>query len=172
MVISEINITKRKWKEFQELNITKRKWKEFQEHTKADNELQLLKKTIVDGWPKSKNQVHNSIKKYNQYKQNLTIIDDLIFKDKALLVPKTLQKEMIDKIHYCHMGINKCLSLAKESLFWINMSNDIKQKVLNCEICAKYSNSQQPEPLKSHEIPTLPWNKLGCDLFQLGNVRL
>ncbi|KAK9693116.1 hypothetical protein QE152_g34422 [Popillia japonica] len=37
-----------------EINITKRKWKEFQEHTKADNELQLLKKTIVDGWPKSK----------------------------------------------------------------------------------------------------------------------
>ncbi|KAK9688541.1 hypothetical protein QE152_g35276 [Popillia japonica] len=47
-----------------------------------------------------------------------------------------------------------------ESIFWPNMCNEIRQVVANCPLCLKYSKSQPKEVLQSHEIPTLPWNKI------------
>lgn len=47
------------------------------------------------------------------------------------------------------------------------MINEIKQKVTNCHTCLTYSRSKQPEPLVSHEVPLIPWNKVGCDLFEI-----
>lgn len=67
------------------------------------------------------------------------------------------------------MGINKCIKIAKESLFWPNINNEIKQYVLRCGICAKYSQSKKSEELKPHEIKTIPWLKVGCDIFEFKN---
>lgn len=48
------------------------------------------------------------------------------------------------------------------------MTKDIKQKILNCNICLKYLKSQQAVPLVSHIIMSkLSWNKVSCDLFHL-----
>ena len=35
-----------------------------------------------------------------------------------------------------------------------------------CEICAKFSTSQQKETLKPHELPLRPWQKIAVDLFK------
>ncbi|CAL1672635.1 unnamed protein product [Lasius platythorax] len=74
---------------------------------------------------------------------------------------------MLNKIHYTHLGVKKCLSLAKQSIFWPTMANEVKQMIESCYTCIKYSKSQMSEELKSHEIKMLPWNKIGCDLFEL-----
>lgn len=150
-----------------EINISQKKWLQFQDETDKDKELQLLKKVIQEGWPNNNKSISEPLKKYIQYKSELTIIDDLIFKGKAIVVPKSLQNEMLEKMHYNHLGFQKCLSVAKQSLFWISMTSDLKQKIINCPICLKYAKSQQSEPLISHDIPLIPWNKVGCDLLEL-----
>lgn len=94
-------------------------------------------------------------------------MDNLIFKGNSLVVPKTLRNEMLNRIHYSHLGINKCIKLAEESLFWPGMKNQIKQKISNCHVCLTYSNSQNREVLKPHDIPDIPWAKVGCDIFEI-----
>ena len=42
-----------------EINITKNKWKEFQNYTSNDEELKILKKIILEGWPNSSNKIPN-----------------------------------------------------------------------------------------------------------------
>ena len=78
-----------------------------------------------------------------------------------------MQKEILNRIHYNHLGVKKCTQLAQESLFWPLMAHHIRNKIGNCSLCLQYSNSQQKEPLKNHEIPFLPWNKVGCDIFEI-----
>jgi transposase InsO family protein len=36
-----------------------------------------------------------------------------------------------------------------------------------CGICAQFQPEQPREPMKSHEIPKLPWSRISVDLFQL-----
>ena len=45
------------------------------------------------------------------------------------------------------------------------MSVEITEKIKNCPVCLENQPSQQPEPLKSHEIPPSPWAKVGTDIL-------
>lgn len=42
--------------------------------------------------------------------------------------------------------------------------------ISNCKICKKYQKSNAKEELLPHEIVTIPWYKIGCDLFELNKT--
>ena len=52
-------------------------------------------------------------------------------------------------------------------MFCPKMSTDITSMVLSCPICLEFRNSNQKEPLVSHEIPDYPWQTVATDLFSL-----
>ncbi|XP_044766427.1 uncharacterized protein LOC123322548 [Coccinella septempunctata] len=85
----------------------------------------------------------------------------------GILVPESLRREMLNLIHLSHMGIVKCNLKAKELLYWPNMFRDIENVVLSCDICQKYSRNNFKESLIPHPIPEYPWQKVGCDLFEI-----
>ena len=43
------------------------------------------------------------------------------------MIPSRLRPQMLQIIHQGHMGTEKCLLKAKESLFWPGISRDIKE---------------------------------------------
>ena len=45
------------------------------------------------------------------------------------------------------------------------MGKDIEDFISNCAVCKSYQPNRQKEPMISHEIPTRPWEKVGCDPF-------
>ena len=73
---------------------------------------------------------------------------------------------MLRQIHKCHLGIVKCRQRAREVLFWPGMSLDVEQMVTNCSVCADFAKKQPAEPLKPTVPPSLPWQKIGTDLFE------
>ena len=97
------------------------------------------------------------------------MIDNLIFKNKSLLIPKKLRPEMLKIIHEGHMGIERCKNLIKDLIFWPNINSDIKNIVENCDACMKYKNNNSKEPLILHNVPQIPWFKLGTDIFHFNN---
>lgn len=150
-----------------QINVTDRKLNEIIEKTKTDKELQVLKQVILEGWPNNFKKVPNSVKIYRKFQSDLSVQGDLIFKGQSLVIPQSMRKEMLERVHYNHMGINKCIKLAQESIFWPTMCNEIRQTISQCHLCLKYARSQMSEPLINHKIPEIPWNKVGCDIFEL-----
>ncbi|PFX19094.1 Retrovirus-related Pol polyprotein [Stylophora pistillata] len=73
-----------------------------------------------------------------------------------IVVLNSLRGEMLEKLHDGHLGINKTIARARDVLFWPRMSVEITKKIENCPVCLENRPSQQPEPVKSHEIPPLP----------------
>ena len=73
---------------------------------------------------------------------------------------------MLRQIHKSHLGIVKCRQRAREVLFWPGMSLDVEQMVTNCSVCADFAKKQPTEPLKPTVPPSLPWQKIGTDLFE------
>ena len=49
-------------------------------------------------------------------------------------------------------------------IHWPGMNNDIVDIISNRTICATFRNQNQKEPMIPHEIPELPWQKVGSDL--------
>ena len=73
---------------------------------------------------------------------------------------------MLRQIHKSHLGIAKCGKRAREVLFWPGMSLDVLQMVTNRGVCAEFAKKQPTGPLKPTVPPSLPWQKIGTDLFE------
>ena len=55
-----------------------------------------------------------------------------------------------------------------QSVYWLGIDDQLKQLVLNCQLCLKYSRSKKKQDTSSslgQEIPLFPWTKLATDLF-------
>ena len=74
-----------------------------------------LSSVILKGWPNNREDVPPAVRQYWSYRDELTCLDGLLFKGDKIIVPKTLQSEMLEKIHETHLGIVKCKNRATKS---------------------------------------------------------
>jgi hypothetical protein len=145
------------------------KLREMQQHTSNDEVLHVLKETILNGWPESPRQVCKSIRQYWSCRNELSLEDGLILFGDRIIIPESKRREVMDKLHYGHQGVNKCQLRAKTCVFWPGINKNIEEEVDRCSVCQQYQKSQRPEPLIPHEVPQRPWQILGMDMFFFDN---
>ena len=141
----------------------------IQKCTKTDSELQDLKKIILEGWPVHKSKVKDNLRQYWQYRSELIVAYDIIWRDDRVLIPKCLRQEMLKRIHAAHLGVTKCELRAREIMFWPNMNAQIKDYLSHCQACLTYKKQNVKEPLMQHEVPTRAWARVGIDIFHFGH---
>lgn len=73
---------------------------------------------------------------------------------------------MLRQLHEGHLGIQRYQNLAKDSIYWPYINNDIYNIVSACETCVKYRNMNPREMALNHEIVYIPWYKIGPDLCE------
>ena len=137
--------------------------------SQKDVTLTLLKNTIMEGWPADKALVMQELIPYYNYRDELTVQDGIILRGDRIVIPTAMRKEMKQKLHSGHLGINSSLRRARDLIFWPGMSNDIRQYIETCDTCASQCNKQPPETLYLHDVPNRPWEKVGSDLFTIEN---
>ena len=134
----------------------------------ADDELALLKHTIMQGWPKSIKQVPPELQPFWTFREELTVKDGLILKGTRIVIPNKQCKAILKLLHKGHLGLNKCKLRAKETVYWPGLNDQLEDLVLNCELCLKYSTAKcklEPSLLLGQEVPLYPWTKLATDVF-------
>lgn len=148
------------------LPVSNKKLTIIKKETKRDSDLNKLLEYIKMGWPDHKYNVEENIREYWSIKDDLFVVDDVIFKNDVILIPPVLRGEMLQIVHEGHQGIDRCKRRARQVMFWPSMSRDIEMYVKRCSICRECSNAPTREPLIPLEIPSLPWNKVGSDIFE------
>ncbi|KAF2885329.1 hypothetical protein ILUMI_20861 [Ignelater luminosus] len=73
-----------------------------------------------------------------------------------------VKQNVIEKVEGAADWVNS-LIWQKNLSFGHTCLNELKQVIDFCYLCQKYSNSQAPEPLRSHDLHVLPWSKVACD---------
>lgn len=76
---------------------------------------------------------------------------------------------MLNLLHEPALGSEKTKSRARQVLYWPGVSVDVDEFVASCSLCQKYMNAYTKDCLKSHEIPDLPFNKIGIDIAEYGD---
>lgn len=135
------------------------------EATLQDSALQAVRHFIQNGWPNSIKIVPASAKMYYKYRDELSTQDGLIFRNDRIVIPSSLQRSMIDRVHASHNGIESTLRLARENVFWPGMSPQITDVVKECSVCARYGSSQPKPPMQSHPVPIYPFQVVSLDIF-------
>ena len=147
----------------QDLPLSAARMDDIQEHTAKDETLQVLIKVISNGWPGEKSTVPVEAAPYFNIRDELSVQSGIILRGERAVIPKSVRRDMLQRIHASHMGIEGCLRRARECLYWSAMSSQIKDLIQHCEICRSSDTKQQKEPLHSHDVPERPWAKVGVD---------
>ena len=82
-------------------------------------------------------------------------------------MPESERKSILRVLHMVHYAIDKMNLRARESVYWPGIIEDIKKTYHQCEICAKFAQSQQRETLQPVETHQTGWEQLGLDIFSL-----
>jgi len=119
------------------------------------------------GWPSNKN-LDFSLQPYKKVSDDLCYHQGLLMKGSRLVIPSSLQKSILERIHEGHQGIVKCRERAKTSIWWPGVSRDVETFVNNCSKCAAF-RPNHTEPLIPSQLPERPWQNVGTDLFFYNN---
>ena len=151
------------------LNASPTRVRQIQEETAKDPNLTPLRSTISHGWPDKRSVCPPHLHGYWNYRDELTVYDGLILKGTRIVIPKSLQSEVLKQIHYAHQGFEKCKLRAKGSVFWTNINADIDETVKSCAPCQHTAKMNTKEPMTPHDVPPKPWHTLGSELFFWNN---
>nr|XP_054767488.1 uncharacterized protein K02A2.6-like [Lytechinus pictus] len=141
--------------------------------TADDASLQTVIKYVCQGWPALARDCANNVRQYFSIKHELTVDDGIVFKGLRCVIPSAMRAEIRDKLHAAHTGIESTLKRARECVYWPLMTAELTDYIAKCPTCNEIPRSQQKESLHPHDIPNRPWEKIGCDIFEVdGNSYL
>ena len=110
--------------------------------------------------------VSSQLKPYWKWRGQLTTHINLLLYGTRIVIPLSMQQEILQKLHEGHQGIQRCRLRAKTSVWWPGISKQISDAIKRCSICVRES-SHRREPLIPSKLPDYPWQKIGTNLFYL-----
>ena len=132
-----------------------------------DPTMVTLQSVITSGWPENRSEIPQELRPYWNFRDELSTVRGIILKGEKVVIPHSLRKEMLNKIHTAHLGVVKSKQRAKDVLFWPGMGKNIENLISNCETCLQYQASNSKETMMSDEPPARPWESVSTDLFSL-----
>ena len=152
------------------LNASPTRVSQIREETDKDTTLSALREIIMHGWPEKRSDCPAYLHAYWNYRDELTVADGLVLKGTRIVIPESLQPDVLKQLHYAHQGAEKCKLRAKGSVFWANINRDIEELVKSCPPCQHHQKLNVKEPLLPHDVPQKPWHTLGSDIFHWNNA--
>ena len=104
------------------------------------------------------------LRPYWENRSHLTIVDELLQYDDRILVPRSMRLQILDCIHTGHLGLTKCRSRARTSVWWPGPSTQIGELIIRCHTCAKWTtNAERTTYTFVLPTPTPPPLREGCN---------
>lgn len=153
------------------LSISKEKLEKIISHSLSDISFKKIIEYFKEGWPKSRQHCDPIVLPYWNIRDEIHVVNNILFKNNSVIIPKSLRPSILSELHESHMGIEKTKNLARGLVYWPNINQDIETHVSKCESCMMYRPNKTKESILFHEQPNLPWQKVATDLFDYKNKK-
>ena len=113
----------------QQMTASDSQLEEIRSKSCEDETLIELTNVISSGWPAEAKDCPESIKPYWDSRADLTTVNGLVLREAQIVMPKSMRKDILERIHEGHLGIVKCKRRARNSRYWPNMNTHIEDMV-------------------------------------------
>ncbi|XP_054276767.1 uncharacterized protein K02A2.6-like [Macrosteles quadrilineatus] len=145
-------------------SVSDEKLREINQETMKDETLKHVSQYCVKGWPE-KSKIPEDVLPYWYHREDISEQNGILLFGSRIIIPNSLRANVLRSIHEGHQGITKCRSFAKLTVWWPRLSQQIKELVENCKICAE-NRATRAEPLIPTPYPDRPWQIVGADLLK------
>ena len=142
-------------------------WDRVREASLIDEETLSVKEMVEHGFPATKGDLPDHLKKYWDFKDHFNVHEDVVLYMDRIVVPQSLRQEILDCLHSAHQGVSSMLARAQASVFWPGVSQDIEAKRQHCGVCHRNAPSQAKLPPLLPRNPTVPFELIFADYFKL-----
>ena len=63
------------------------------------------------------------------FQDDITVVDRVILKGRCIVIPDSLQKQVPEKLHINHMGMEKTKLFANKTMYWPGNDSDIEKYI-------------------------------------------
>ena len=152
------------------LPASKHRLHEFKIAQDEDTMCAQAKKWCTEGWPTKRPVADGEMIPFWKVRSSFTVCDNLLLYNQCVVIPPSLRKEILQKIHEGHQGIDRCRARAKGSVWWPGITKQIAEMIRQCPECAQEAQYRK-EPLIKAALPDYPWQVVGTDLFKLKGIQ-
>ncbi|UYV71900.1 hypothetical protein LAZ67_9000991, partial [Cordylochernes scorpioides] len=99
---------------------------------------------------------------------DFTILQECIFLENRMVIPKSLHERVLQLLHESHAGTNKMKMMARSSIWWPGMDSSIEIITKNCRTCLS-NESLPPQRTESWPKYAGPWRRVHMDYFNFKN---
>ncbi|CAB0013988.1 unnamed protein product [Nesidiocoris tenuis] len=92
-----------------------------------------------------------------------TLNDGVLFRHDRVVIPASLQQQILDELHDTHLGIVKMKQLARRYVYWSRIDSDIEKLVKGCEQCAATKANPPKAPCHPWDVPDENWDRIHID---------
>ena len=131
----------------------------IKEATANDKDLQELAKLIKRGYYKDT----PNLRPYKKIFTELGYEEGIIKRGDKLVIPKSLERKLVEAAHEGHQGEVKTKQLLRTTCWFPNMNKLVQEEVSACRGCQSTTYKPTRDPLQPTELPTGPWKDLDSD---------
>ncbi|XP_052566992.1 uncharacterized protein K02A2.6-like isoform X1 [Culex pipiens pallens] len=114
------------------------------------------------GWPQNLDRCLANV--YAQH-QDLEFVDGCLLYQDRVVIPFSLQKQILKLLHRNHSGITKIKQLARRTVYWFGMNGDIESFVKSCHVCCQMNVVPKQVPHSPWIPTTKPFARIHADFF-------
>ena len=133
----------------------------LKKETEKDPVLIEVSKATKKGWPlvMSKSE---AIQPFARVKDDITWANGCLFYGSRVIVPQSLQPDILKILHLGHFGKERMKQLARTAVYWPGIDKDIINITRNCVSCNEHQR-QQPTTTHPWSLPDKPWSRVHID---------
>ena len=127
----------------------------IREETQKDEVMRIVK----GDWEKHKRD--KDLEPYLHVKQELSVAEGLIFRERRIVLPSALERRVVKLGHNLgHLGKSKTKQMLREK-YWLPLVNSMIDTAIDqCYECQVATKRDREEPIKVTSIPTRPWTQM------------
>ena len=105
------------------------------------------------------------IQSFSRVFNELTVTTEgLILRDSRLVIPMSLQNEIIQIAHEGHLGITKTKQLLRSKVWFPNIDVQVETMLKQCIACRATDVKTHTAPINMSPMPSAPWEEISIDL--------
>lgn len=122
-----------------------------------DEIIQLVKKAIFE------EEWDDSISEFKKIETELCFSNNILLRGTRIVLPASLQAKALELGHEGHPGMTIMKKRLRSKVWWPKMDSQIEKFVKQCQGCTLVGAPNAPEPLRSTELPSKPWQHIAID---------
>lgn len=103
--------------------------------TACDPTLSAVVEAVTHGWPLQRSSCPSILSPYWNYREELGVQEGLLLTGSRIVVPDSMKPRILVQLHAAHQGMEKTKLLARSSIFWVRLNQDIEKMVSECTTC-------------------------------------